>query len=518
MPMLGLAVYSLWAASAAAWNTSTDGTVLGAIVQTAAILLAATAAHWGLTRLARRLPRLLARRAGAPPRFARAIAVGVVPLKLALWLAVTWYVSEQFSLLRGARDIQIWAAATALTAPLFTLNDRTYVAFDLLELPLALGALWLAVRVTIHLFKTHVLRPAGVESGAQEAVSMLTRYALLFLGVIIVLQAWGINVSSLTIVASVLGVGIGFGVQNIANNFVSGLVMTIERPIQPGDFVDIGELSGTVKRIGARSTQVQTLDQVTILIPNSRLLETEVVNWSHGDPLSRLRVPVGVAYGSDIARVRTALLEAARGHPGVLMEPRPRVEFRRFGDSALEFELLVWTREPRNQFRLKSDLNYRIDANFRRHKVHVPFPQRDLHLRSPQIEQLVHAWSRRHFSEAELAVASAPSGNGADEVAAASWMFEDDDAPRRWAEDEIHAVATRMRGPDGVPISDRRHLFKVYPQCFVGREAVDWMVRSIGLTRPEALALGQLLVERGIVRHVLDEHSFKDGNFFYRFA
>src|SRR5262249_21866160 len=155
------------------------------------------------------------------------------------------------------------------------------------------------------------------------------------------------------------------------------------------------------------------------------------------------------------------------------------------GDSALSFELQIWTRDPRSQFQLISDLNYRIEANLRRLRIAVPFPQRDLHLRTPQLEQLLGALARRHFSAAELA-----AGNGhdatdqpADETAPPPETFDGDLCRRVWADDEIRALATRLRGPDGVLIADRRHLLTVYRQCFIGREAVDWLTRTCGLTR-----------------------------------
>ena len=147
---------------------------------------------------------------------------------------------------------------------------------------------------------------------------------------------------------------------------------------------------GTVEKVGARSTEIVTLDRVTIIIPNSRFLENEVVNWSHGNAVSRLHLPVGVAYGSDIALVKKALIEAIRRHPEVLVRPKPEVYFQRFGDSALHFEVMVWTGEPRKQFKVKSDLNYEIEASLRRYGITIPFPQRDLHVRSPQLDELVN--------------------------------------------------------------------------------------------------------------------------------
>jgi len=500
--------------------TSTGGDrLLAACVLSLAAILAAAGVHWGLRRLGRRLPRWLARRSGSPVRPGMslpgegALELALLVPKIALWLATATYVSDQFAILQWVRSMLTHAVVMSVTSPLFTINTRGYSALEVLELPAILAVVWVAVGGFTRILKSSVLRATGMERGVQETVALLTRYTLIFLGSIVVLQVWGIDASSLAFVASVLGVGIGFGLQHIANNFVSGLVVSVERPIQPGDFVKVGEWTGTVEHVGPRHTEVRTLDNISILVPNSRFLETEVVNWTHGDPVCRLHVPVGVAYGSDVARVRAALLEAADGHTDVLRDPRPRVEFRSFGDSALQFELEVWTRDPHIQFRLISDLNYRIEANLRRYRIQVPFPQRDLHLRSPQLDQILSAWSRRTFSDAELQAARQRDAT----PAPLPPRIEDDGAPRRWSDAEVEALVTRMRGVDGVPISDRRHLLTVYRQCFVGREAVDWMARTLGLTRREAVDLGQDLVDRGVIRHVLDEHGFTDQGFFYRF-
>jgi potassium efflux system protein len=497
--------------------------VRGAILSIAVIVFA-VAIHWMLRRVGRRLPRWFARWSSSAVSSSAAMrwqgtieAVLLLPI-IAVWGAAIAFVSDQFALLQGLRAMAVHVVEMSIRMPLFMLEGHEYSVTDVLELPLVLAALWIAVSTLTRLLKAKVLRATGMEPGVQEAVALLTRGALTFIGAIVILQVWHIDVSSLTFVASVLGVGIGFGLQNIANNFVSGLVVSLERPIQPGDFVKVDDWEGTVEHIGPRNTEIRTLDNVSILIPNSRFLESEVVNWSHRDPVSRLHVPIGVAYGSEIAHVRAALLEAAQGHPEVLDDPRPRVEFKRFADSALEFELLVWTRDPRHQHRLISDLNYRIEANLRRHHVQVPFPQRDLHLRSPQLGQLLSAWARRNFTDAELL----PRGNGSmpempSPPAAMAFDFSEERNPRDWSAAEIEALVTRMRGPDGVAIVDRRHLLTTYPKCFVGREAVDWMTRAAGLTRKEAVALGQLLNDRGIIRHVLDEHGFEDGRLFYRF-
>jgi potassium-dependent mechanosensitive channel len=487
------------------------------------VLIVAAALHWGLRRVGRRLPRWLAQRSGQASstvvmRWQGLTEVVLLVPKIAIWGVALTYVSDQFALLLRLRQLVAHVVEMSVSMPLFTLEGHAYAATDVLELPLVLAALWIGVSALTRVLRSNVLAATGMEPGVQDAVALLTRCALTFIGAIVILQVWHIDVSSLTFVASVLGVGIGFGLQNIANNFVSGLVVSLERPIQPGDFVKVDDWEGTVEHIGPRNTEIRTLDNVSILIPNSRFLESEVVNWSHRDPVSRLHVPVGIAYGSEIVHVRAALFEAAQAHPDVLGDPRPRVEFRGFGDSALQFELLVWTRDPRIQHRLISDLNYRIEANLRRHHVQVPFPQRDLHLRSPQLDQLLGAWGRRNFSEAELL----PQGNGskpeAPQLAAEMGVdFSEERNPRDWSEAEIGALVARMRGGDGLRIVDRRHLLTTYPKCFVGREAVDWMTRAAALTRKEAVAVGQLLMDRGIIRHVLDEHGFKDDKLFYRF-
>jgi small-conductance mechanosensitive channel len=139
---------------------------------------------------------------------------------------------------------------------------------------------------------------------------------------------------------------------------------------------------GTVERISVRSTEIRTLDEVSIIVPNSRFLESEVVNWTHHSPISRLKLPVGVAYGSDLTAVRGALIDAAKEHPDVLAEPVPKVFFKGLGESSLNFDLMIWIAEPRNQFRIKSDLYFRIEAILRHRNIEIPFPQQDLHVRS----------------------------------------------------------------------------------------------------------------------------------------
>jgi potassium efflux system protein len=487
-----------------------------------ATVVAAAVLYWALHRAARLLRRQQVlqshRGRGAESllvRWAAGLEFCLFLLRVLVGAGAAWLIAGQLTGLRPWRELLAMIVGMSLDLPLVTISDHPYTARQLLELPAALVVVWLAITALTHALRTRLLRLTPIQRGAQETVVLLARYGLLFVATVVVLQLWGLDVSSLTFLASLLGVGIGFGLQNIANNFVSGLVVSFEKPIQPGDFIKVGEHSGTVERIGPRSTEVRTLDNVSILLPNSKVLETEVINWSHGDPVYRLHVPVGIAYGADVRRVRAALLETAREHPGVLRDPRPRVELRGFGASSLDFELLVWAREPRQQNHLRSDLNCRIEAALRRYRIPIPFPQRDVHLRSPQIEPLLQAWSGRTVSAGELA----PTGSeiAPDPPQMTHAAVDDEMEPKNWPQADIDRLVGDLRGPHGLTIADHRHLFSVYPRVFVGYEAIDWLVAHCSLTRSEAIELGQLLVDHDVIHHVHDEHGFKDGNFFYRF-
>jgi len=208
---------------------------------------------------------------------------------------------------------------------------------------------------------------------------------VLIIGAVIAMQNAGIDLSALAVFAGAIGVGLGFGLQDIAKNFVSGIILLLERPIEIGDRVEVGKVAGSVRQIRARSTTVVTNDNIAIIIPNSKFVSDTVVNWSHGDPKVRFRIPIGVAYGSDIDKVTALLLEIARRHPHALKDPEPKVYFDGFGDSSLNFELGVWTEEmtfrPRS---FRSDLNLAIEKAFRENGIEIPFPQRDIHLRKTE--------------------------------------------------------------------------------------------------------------------------------------
>jgi small-conductance mechanosensitive channel len=217
----------------------------------------------------------------------------------------------------------------------------------------------------------------------QYAVSKIGGYIFIVIGFYVALKLVGIDLSSLAVVAGAIGVGLGFGLQNVISNFVSGLIILAERPVSIGDRVELGEVAGVVTRISLRSTTIVTNDNITIIVPNSDFITHKVTNWSYGDPKVRLRLPVDVAYGTDPERLRRLLLEVAQENPMVLREPAPELFFQGFGDSSLKFELGVWTVEMTSKpRRFRSELNYAIERKLRENQIEIPFPQRDLHLRS----------------------------------------------------------------------------------------------------------------------------------------
>lgn len=233
-----------------------------------------------------------------------------------------------------------------------------------------------------NLLKANILQVTRMTRGSQEIISIIAKYGLISLSTIILLQAYGLNLSSLALIGSALGVGIGFGFQDIARNFASGIVLLFERSIQVGDFIQVGSHLGIVEEVRTRSIVLKTLDRISIIVPNSRFLTEEVINWNHRRSVSRIHLPIGVAYGSEVKKVKSALLQAAAEHIEVLRNPAPQVFFIGFGDSSLDFELLIWTSDPSRQAPLKSDLCFRIEEIFKEQQINIPFPQRDINLKA----------------------------------------------------------------------------------------------------------------------------------------
>lgn len=221
-----------------------------------------------------------------------------------------------------------------------------------------------------------------VAHGARFAIAKMVRYVVLLLGATSALTSIGVRLDALLAASTVVLVGLGFGLQNIAQNFVSGLILLVERPVSRGDFVRIGDTLGTVVDIGMRATRVVTRDEVTIIVPNSELVTARVINHSVPTTNLRIAVKVGVAYGTDLDRVRDVLQRVASNDADLLREPAAEVRFDAFGDSSLDFSLLVWIGNPREDLRTASRLRFAIEAAFRAAKIAIPFPQRDIHVHS----------------------------------------------------------------------------------------------------------------------------------------
>jgi small-conductance mechanosensitive channel len=237
-----------------------------------------------------------------------------------------------------------------------------------------------------------LLAKSKIDLGVRIATGTIIRYIILAIGLIIVLQTVGLDLSTLTILAGALGIGIGFGLQNITNNLVSGIIILFERPIKVGDRIEVGKIAGDVKRISMRSTTILTNDNISIIVPNSEFISSTVINWSHIDRNIRLNFPVDVSYDEDPQIVKKLLLEVATENSGVLKEPKSDVLFDKFGESSLVFNLRVWTRDFINRPGvLKSQLYYAIFDKFKEHGIKIPFPQRDIHFKSSDVPIVVQS-------------------------------------------------------------------------------------------------------------------------------
>jgi potassium-dependent mechanosensitive channel len=243
---------------------------------------------------------------------------------------------------------------------------------------LALTVSWL-VRTLV---QVEIGRGWNLERGVAESINMLVHYAVITLGIIFALGALGVELQNFAIVAGALGVGIGFGLQTVVNNFVSGLILLFERPVRVGDTVEIDGEWGTIKKIGLRSTVVVTFTQAELIVPNGDLVSQKVTNWTLTNPVTRVGIPVGVAYGSDIQRVLAILVEAGRAHPSIAGDPAPSALFIGFGDNSLDFELRIWVSDIAARLPARGAVLAEIDRHFREEGIEVPFPQRDLHIRS----------------------------------------------------------------------------------------------------------------------------------------
>lgn len=299
------------------------------------------------------------------------IAIAMAALFI-YWLLLTWNVPTA----------DIGTLVTYFTEG-FEIGSATVVPSKIIGALIALFALFAFAGWLRRKLGEHWLKKTSLDTGAQQSIVSLTTYTIIGLGILLALNMSGVELQSLAIVAGALSVGIGFGLQNIVNNFVSGLILLFERPVKPGDWVVVGGTEGYIKKISIRYTQIQTFDRSDVLVPNSELISSPVTNWMLRDKLGRVIVKVGVAYGTDTRKVNEILNHIAREHPFVLTKDSrvsaPRVFFMGFGDSALDFELRCFIKDVDYKLSVRSDLLFAIDDAFRKENIEIPFPQQVVH-------------------------------------------------------------------------------------------------------------------------------------------
>jgi small-conductance mechanosensitive channel len=316
---------------------------------------------------------------------AREVVPGLIWLRLAtslliwsmlgLWILWVWGQSDRWisQIVEYATDG--FSVGSLQIAPVQILGAITVLAVGI-----SLSG-WLKRRVV-----TELVKRTRLDRGGREAMVTVSGYVGITVSLLIALGVAGISYTNLAIIAGALSVGIGFGLQNVVNNFVSGLILLFERPVRTGDWVVVGDTPGYVRKISIRSTQIETFDRADVIVPNSELIANKVSNWMLRDPWGRITIPVGVAYGSEVENVIAILLKVANEHEGVLKDQAgvspPKALFRRFGDSALEFELRCFIRQIDRMIDITHDLNVAIDRGFREAGITIPFPQRDVHVKS----------------------------------------------------------------------------------------------------------------------------------------
>jgi len=270
-----------------------------------------------------------------------------------------------------------------LEAPLIGAGASAISLWSVLYLVVFLIVLFWAARRLQRWLAERVLVRTGMDAGARQAAGTIARYVLLLVGLLVLVQTAGIDLTTFNVLAGAIGIGVGFGLQNVVSNFIAGLIIMFERPIKVGDRIVVDNVDGDVIEIGARSTTILTNDNITIIVPNSRFITESVVNWQYEDKKVRFKIPVAVAYGSDASKVRDLLLQVASADPEVLELPEPTVRLLEFGDNGLQFELRAWSSTSvHRRGRLLSSLNFAIYETFNAAGIEFPFPQRDLHIKS----------------------------------------------------------------------------------------------------------------------------------------
>jgi small-conductance mechanosensitive channel len=266
---------------------------------------------------------------------------------------------------------------------LFEINQTPVTPMSIMMFVLLLLLFTLLSRFLRKLLLNKVFNYLKLDTGTSYTFTRIVHYLVMIVGVVVAFQFIGINLGGLAIIFGFLSVGIGFGLQNITSNFVAGLILLFERPIRVGDRVTVGGTEGDVEEINIRSTTVRSVDNISIIVPNSDFISTNVINWSHGDTRVRLNINVGVSYNSDLDTVLRTLKEVALENSEVLKTPQPEVHLKNFGDSSWDMELRIWIENPKRYRYVRSEIHCAIVRKFRENNVEIPFPQRDLHVRTP---------------------------------------------------------------------------------------------------------------------------------------
>lgn len=299
----------------------------------------------------------------------------------ARFLTTTILWQDAFSIFR-----RIWSYLTIrfVDSPTMKVSAaRLIVGIALLVLALFLSGKLSAI------LDRRIAKRTHIDPGIRYTIARFLRYFFTTVAIVAVLKgAFELDLTSLAIVFTALSVGIGFGLQYIAADIASGFILLFERPIRVGDHITIGEDEGDVKSINLRTTLVMTNDSIAVIVPNSRLVSQRVINWSYGDPSTRIPIPISVATASDVGFVTETLLLAARDVNDVLSDPPPKVQLLKFGDYSLDFRLLVWTREPQRHPEIKSDVNYRIERLFRERRIEIARPTQEFLLRAPALSKI----------------------------------------------------------------------------------------------------------------------------------